>query len=233
MLGRLALSWAHGAQHGPRPRRSSAAVPAGSQRPARSDPHPHLRGGGRLPVGAAAARRALRRGPDDHPAGHARLALRGPDRVAAGQRRVRSRTHRAPHRSCARTSNAHSSNCRVSVDFAGFSGETLHGAISEPLMAFGQCKDMSITFVNGTDITLTVPREGHRVKNPGGIEGFNNMTLGGSITGLTPGARRTTQQTLNIKCCRDAVLEVHYSGPGDRITFRHLATSTSRTRTRR
>ena len=34
-------------------------------------------------------------------------------------------------------------------------------------MAFGQCKDMEIEFVNKTDLTLIVPQEGHRVRNPG------------------------------------------------------------------
>lgn len=83
-------------------------------------------------------------------------------------------------------------------------------------MAFGQCKDMSITFVNKTGLTVTVPRSGHRVKNPGGVEGFNNLDLGGAITDLKNGERKTTQQTLNIKCSDDAVFEIHYSGESDR-----------------
>lgn len=83
-------------------------------------------------------------------------------------------------------------------------------------MAFGQCKDMAIKFVNGTDLTVTVPSEGHRVKNPGGLEGWNAMTLGGSVNSLAPGASMTVRQTLNIKCCDDAGFEIHYTAEGGR-----------------
>ena len=84
-------------------------------------------------------------------------------------------------------------------------------------MAFGQCKDMSIEFVNGTGRTVTIPQEGHRVKNPGGVEGWNNMTLGSSITNLAPGASRSVRQTLNIKCSDNVEFEIHYGAPDDEI----------------
>ena len=78
-------------------------------------------------------------------------------------------------------------------------------------MAFGQCKDTALEFVNDTGLTVTVPSEGHRVRNPGGLEGWNNLTLGASIVDLAPGASKTVRQTLNIKCVDDAEFEIHYS----------------------
>jgi len=83
-------------------------------------------------------------------------------------------------------------------------------------MAFGQCKDMELEFVNATDLTLIVPAEGHRVTNPGGLEGWNNMTIGGSITKLRPGQSRSVRQTLNIKCDKAASFEIHYSATNGR-----------------
>ena len=83
-------------------------------------------------------------------------------------------------------------------------------------MVMGQCKDMTIKFVNNTGLTITIPGEGHKVKNPGGLEGWNNMTLGGSINDLSPGASRTVRQTLNIKCVRDAEAEIHWTAKGGR-----------------
>lgn len=83
-------------------------------------------------------------------------------------------------------------------------------------MAFGQTKDMEIEFVNRTDLTLIIPAEGHRVKNPGGLEGWNNMTIGGSIGRLKPGESRSTRQTLNIKAVDDAEFEIHYSATSGR-----------------
>jgi hypothetical protein len=83
----------------------------------------------------------------------------------------------------------------------------------EVTVVFGQCKDMTITFVNRTGETVDILREGHRVKNPGGLEGFNNLTLGGPISDLADDASKSTQQTLNIKCVDDAVFEIHYTRP--------------------
>ena len=83
-------------------------------------------------------------------------------------------------------------------------------------MAFGQCKDMEFRFVNGTSLTLIIPAEGHRVKNPGGLEGWNNMTIGGSIARLAPGQSRSVRQTLNVKCDDDVSVEMHYSATNGR-----------------
>jgi len=78
----------------------------------------------------------------------------------------------------------------------------------------GQCKDMAINFVNNTGVAVTIPSEGHKVKNPGGLEGWNNMTLGGTVNNLAPGGNASRRQTLNIKCVDDAEFEVHYTGTG-------------------
>jgi hypothetical protein len=71
-------------------------------------------------------------------------------------------------------------------------------------MAFGQTKDCSLKFVNSTGMTINVPREGHRVKNPGGLEGWNKMQLGTAINSLAPDDDRTVTQDLNIKAVDDA-----------------------------
>ena len=83
-------------------------------------------------------------------------------------------------------------------------------------MAFGQTKDCSLKFVNSTGMTINIPREGHRVKNPGGLEGWNKMELGTAINSLTPGDDRTVTQDLNIKSMRDASFEIHYSAEDGR-----------------
>jgi hypothetical protein len=83
-------------------------------------------------------------------------------------------------------------------------------------MVFGETKDMAIKFVNSTGLTISIPREGHRVKNPGGLEGWNDMTLGGSINNLAPGAARTVVQNLNVKADDDIEFEIHYGAGGDR-----------------
>lgn len=56
----------------------------------------------------------------------------------------------------------------------------------------GQCKDMAINFVNNTGTTITIPSEGHKVKNPGGLEGWNNMTTGGTVNNLAAGKTRVS-----------------------------------------
>lgn len=77
---------------------------------------------------------------------------------------------------------------------------------------FGQCKDMTLKFVNNTGNTITVPAEGHRVKNrKGSLEGWNDMQLGESINDLAPGAEHSTRQTLTIVCSERAAVEVHYT----------------------
>jgi hypothetical protein len=80
----------------------------------------------------------------------------------------------------------------------------------------GQCKDMAINFVNNTGLTITISRGGHKVKNPGGLEGWNNMTTGGTVNNLSPGKNASVVQTLNIKCVNDAEFEIHYSSTGGR-----------------
>ena len=85
-------------------------------------------------------------------------------------------------------------------------------------MAFGQTqtKDLEIKFVNKTDLTLFIPEEGHRVKNPGALEGWNDMTLGGSITNLKPGQSRSVVQTVSVKQDDDIEMEIHYSATSGR-----------------
>ena len=72
-----------------------------------------------------------------------------------------------------------------------------------PMSVFGSC-DMSIKFVDNTGLTVTIPREGHRVKNHGSVEGRNKLGRGGSIDDLAPDASKSVRQTLSIKCVDDA-----------------------------
>src|SRR5262245_19075482 len=76
---------------------------------------------------------------------------------------------------------------------------------------FGQTKDCAIQFVNRTGMTINIPREGHRVKNPGGLEGWKALTLGTAIDGLRANDDRTVTQDLTIKSVDDAEFEIHYS----------------------
>jgi hypothetical protein len=95
-------------------------------------------------------------------------------------------------------------------------------------MVFGQCKDMTIKFVNDTGLTVTIPSEGHRVKNPGGWEGWNNLTLGGSIDDLAPGASKSVRQTLNIKCVATRSSRFTTQPPGAATSRRCSRIETSR-----
>jgi hypothetical protein len=91
-------------------------------------------------------------------------------------------------------------------------------------MALGQCKDTSITFVNATGMAIVIPKEGHTVKNPGGLEGSNKMELGTALN-LDPGEDADVTRDLSIKCVRDAEFRIVYSGDGDRDynqTFRNV-----------
>jgi hypothetical protein len=90
--------------------------------------------------------------------------------------------------------------------------------MKETSMALGQCKSTQIKFVNGTGQTIAIPSEGHKVKNPGGLEGWNKMKLGGSINDLANGASWSARQTLNIKCVPDAEFEIEYSGDNQDFT---------------
>lgn len=83
-------------------------------------------------------------------------------------------------------------------------------------MAFGQTKDCELKFVNSTGMTINIPREGHRVKNPGGLEGWNKMELGTAINNLAPGQSDSTTQDLSIKAVDDAEFEIHYSADNGR-----------------
>lgn len=76
---------------------------------------------------------------------------------------------------------------------------------------FGETKDCALKFVNKTGKTINIPREGHRVKNPGGLEGWNALSLGTAIDALAANADRTVTQDLNIKAVDDAEFEIHYS----------------------
>jgi hypothetical protein len=78
------------------------------------------------------------------------------------------------------------------------------------MSVFGSC-DMSTKFVNGTGLTISIPSEGHRVKNHGSVEGWNKLVLGGSVDDLADGASKSTRQTLSIKCVDDAEFEIHYT----------------------
>ena len=78
-------------------------------------------------------------------------------------------------------------------------------------MAFGQTKDCEIKFVNNTGRTINIPREGHRVKNPGGLEGWNKLELGSAIDELRAGSAASRVQDLSIKMVDDAEFEIHYS----------------------
>jgi hypothetical protein len=76
---------------------------------------------------------------------------------------------------------------------------------------FGQCKDMTIKLINNTGGTITVPAEGHRVRNRGSVEGWNDLQLGESVNDPAPGASHSTRQTLSILCVPDADFEMHWT----------------------
>lgn len=78
-------------------------------------------------------------------------------------------------------------------------------------MPFGVCKDMTIKFVNKTGVTLTIPSEGHRVRNRGAVEGWNKLELGGSVIDLAANDSESVRQDLSIKCVDDADFEIHYT----------------------
>ena len=84
-------------------------------------------------------------------------------------------------------------------------------------MAFGKTKDVAIKFVNATGQTVSIAREGHRVKNPGfGGDGWGNFVLGGSINDLPNGGSRTVVQDLNVNSDDDIQFEIHWGAGGDR-----------------
>jgi hypothetical protein len=54
-------------------------------------------------------------------------------------------------------------------------------------------------------------QRGTQGQEPWRVGGWNNLTLGGSIDDLAPGASKSVRQTLNIKCVEDAEFEIHYT----------------------
>ena len=76
-------------------------------------------------------------------------------------------------------------------------------------MAFGKTKDVAIKFVNATGQTVSIAREGHRVKNPGlGGDGWGDLVLGVSINVLPNGGSRTVVQDLNVNSDDDIQFEM-------------------------
>jgi hypothetical protein len=75
----------------------------------------------------------------------------------------------------------------------------------------GNCKTVELTFKNGTNADIDISETGHRVKNPGSVEGWNKLSLDAPITNLAPNATRSDSLTLNIKCVTDAEFEIKWS----------------------
>lgn len=75
----------------------------------------------------------------------------------------------------------------------------------------GNCKNVELKFKNGTNADIDIPETGHRVKNPGSVEGWNQLTLDAPITNLAPSATRSDSLKLNIKCVTDAEFEIRWS----------------------
>jgi hypothetical protein len=75
-------------------------------------------------------------------------------------------------------------------------------------MPFGQCKDVTLKFVNKTGVTLTIPSEGHRVRNRGALEGWNKLELGGSVIDLAADESESVRQDLSIKCVDDVDIQI-------------------------
>lgn len=91
-------------------------------------------------------------------------------------------------------------------------------------VALGSCKNVELTFKNGTSQQITIPKDGHRVKNKGSIEGWNKLSLGAAKTNLTSGNTWSNTLKLNIKCVTDAEFEIKWSDSnGDHFsTFRSV-----------
>ncbi|MCF4969775.1 hypothetical protein [Nostoc sp. CMAA1605] len=78
-------------------------------------------------------------------------------------------------------------------------------------MALGSCKNVELTFKNGTNQQISIPKDGHRVKNKGSIEGWNQLVLGASKSNLQAGDSWSNTLKLNIKCVTDAEFEIKWS----------------------
>jgi hypothetical protein len=78
-------------------------------------------------------------------------------------------------------------------------------------LALGSCKNVELTFKNGTSQPISIPEDGHRVKNPGGLEGWNKLTLGAGKSNLQANSSWSDTLKLNIKCVTDAEFEIKWS----------------------
>lgn len=78
-------------------------------------------------------------------------------------------------------------------------------------VALGSCNNVELTFKNGTTQPISIPKDGHRVKNKGSIEGWNKLSLGAAKTNLQPGDSWSNTLKLNIKCVTDAEFEIKWS----------------------
>jgi hypothetical protein len=78
-------------------------------------------------------------------------------------------------------------------------------------LALGSCKNVELTFVNDTSGSISIPQDGHRVKNPGGLEGWNQLTLGAGRSNIQANNSWSNVVKLNIKCVSDAEFEIKWS----------------------
>ncbi|NJM95411.1 MAG: hypothetical protein HC792_03715 [Acaryochloridaceae cyanobacterium CSU_5_19] len=83
----------------------------------------------------------------------------------------------------------------------------------------GNCKNVELTFKNNTNGTITIPQTGHRVKNPGSLEGWNQLSLDNPIANLAANGQQSDTLKLNIKCVTDAEFEILWSdNNGDHVS---------------
>jgi hypothetical protein len=83
--------------------------------------------------------------------------------------------------------------------------------LANQVVALGSCKNVELTFKNGTNQQISIPKDGHRVKNKGSIEGWNKLSLGAAKTNLQSGDSWSNTLKLNIKCVTDAEFEIKWS----------------------
>lgn len=100
-------------------------------------------------------------------------------------------------------------------------GAAIVGLAATPAEASitGNCKDVELKFVNGTSGRIDIPTSGHRVKNPGSVEGWNPLVLGASKNNLGAGDAWSNTKTLSVKCKSDVEFEVKWSDQnGDHVS---------------
>ncbi len=97
------------------------------------------------------------------------------------------------------------SKCLIAV----LSGVTLSSCFISPAEALGTCKNTELEIVNRGPYAITIPEDGHRVRNKGSIEGWNKMSLTKKILR----SQRTWSETLklSIRCVKDAQFEIRYT----------------------